>query len=69
MRRITTEEAQEFIPLKENFLDQSVRNAEYFTITPSKQGDGWEETDYECRWKRGSLTELKTLWNKEKETK
>jgi hypothetical protein len=46
MRRITTEEAQEFIPLKENFLDQSVKNAEYFTITPSKQGDGWEDVTY-----------------------
>ena len=32
----------------------------------TEQGDGWEETDYECRWKRGSLTELKTLWNKVK---
>ena len=46
MRRITIEEAQEFIPLKENFLDQSVKNAEYFTITPSKQGDGWEDVTY-----------------------
>ena len=30
----------------------------------TERGDGWEEVDYECHWKRGSLTELKTLWNK-----
>jgi hypothetical protein len=46
MKRITTEEAQEFIPLKENFLDQSVRNAEYFTITPAKKGNVWEDVTY-----------------------
>lgn len=39
---------------------------DYELTTPVKteRGDGWEETDYECRWKRGSLKELKTLWNK-----
>lgn len=56
MRRITTEEAQEFIPLKENFLDQSVRNAEYFTITPSKQGDGWEDVTYFTARKRNKFS-------------
>jgi hypothetical protein len=40
---------------------------DYELVDPvrTEPGDGWEELDYECRWKRGSLTELKQQWAKE----
>ena len=55
IKRITKEEALEFIPLKENFLDTSVKNAEYFTITPSEKGDGWEDVTYFTARKRNKF--------------
>ena len=53
MRRITVEEAQEFIPLKENYSDKSLDSAEYYTISPSLKGDGWENVTYYTARKRG----------------
>ena len=44
MERITVEQAKEFIPLKENYGNTEVDYAEYFTLTPSDMGDGWEHT-------------------------
>lgn len=46
MRRITSIEAQELIPLKENYQDTSVQSAAYYTITPSPRGEGWEKVTY-----------------------
>ena len=44
--RITTEEAKQFIPLKENYGNTEVENATYFTLTPSKTRKGWEDVTY-----------------------
>ena len=40
---------------------------DYELVDPvsTKPGDGWEELDYQCHWKRGSKTELKQHWVKE----
>ena len=46
MKRITAIEAQELIPLKENYQDTSVQSAAYYTITPSNRGEGWEDVTY-----------------------
>ena len=52
MERITTQEAEGFIPLSENYSDTQVKNASYFTISPSKKGDGWEDVTYFTAKKR-----------------
>jgi len=52
MKRITEQEAKQFIPLKENYNDTSLSAASYFTITPSEQGDGWEDVTYFTARKR-----------------
>ena len=52
MERITTQEAEGFIPLSENYSDTHVKNASYFTISPSKKGDGWEDVTYFTAKKR-----------------
>ena len=43
MRRITTEEAKQYIPCSEDFTSKSIEKAEFFTLTPSPKGDGWIE--------------------------
>ena len=52
MERITTLEAEGLIPLSENYSDTHVKNASYFTISPSKKGDGWEDVTYFTARKR-----------------
>ena len=52
MERITTLEAEGLIPLSENYSDTHVKNASYFTITPSKRGEGWEDVTYFTARKR-----------------
>jgi len=52
MERITTLEAEGLIPLSENYSDTHVKNASYFTISPSKKGDGWEDVTYFTAKKR-----------------
>jgi len=46
LTRITPEEAKQYIPLKENYGNTDLENAEYFTLTPSKRGGGWESVTY-----------------------
>jgi len=53
MKRLTTEEAANFIPLKQNFSDTSVSAAEYFTLSPSIKGDGWEDITYYTAREKG----------------
>ena len=53
MERITTQEAEQYIPLKENYSDQSLDSAAYYTLSPSPQGDGWESVTYYTARKRG----------------
>ena len=53
MERITVEEAKEFIPLKENYSDKSLDAAEYYTLSPSSMGDGWESVTYYTARKKG----------------
>ena len=43
MERITVKEAKKYISLKK---DEDIENASYYTITPSKDGDGWEDVKY-----------------------
>ena len=52
MERITTLEAEGLIPLSENYSDTHIKNASYFTISPSKKGDGWEDVTYFTAKKR-----------------
>jgi len=52
MRRISAKEAREYIPLKENYSDKSLEAAEYFTLTPSKSKEGWENVTYYTARKR-----------------
>ena len=46
MERITDEEAKEYISCKDDFTSDDVDNAEYFTLTPSLKGEGWEDVTY-----------------------
>tara|TARA_B110000977_G_scaffold73222_1_gene99094 strand:- start:35 stop:508 length:474 start_codon:yes stop_codon:yes gene_type:complete len=46
MERITAEEAKEYISCKDDFTSDDIDNAEYFTLTPSSKGDGWEDVTY-----------------------
>ena len=46
LTRITPKEAEEYIPLKENYGNTELEYAEFFTLTPSKMGDGWESVTY-----------------------
>ena len=46
LTRITLEEAKQLVPLKENYGNTGLENAEFFTITPSERGDGWEDVTY-----------------------
>tara|TARA_B110000046_G_scaffold168006_1_gene186086 strand:+ start:307 stop:771 length:465 start_codon:yes stop_codon:yes gene_type:complete len=51
MERLTIEQSKEYIPVKENYSDTSIEAAEYFTLTPAK--DGWENVTYYTAKKRG----------------
>ena len=53
MERITVQEAEQYIPLKENYSDQSLDSAAYYTLSPSPQGEGWESVTYYTARKRG----------------
>ena len=53
MERITIEQAKEFIALKENYGNTEIDYAEYFTLTPSDMGDGWESVTYFTAKKKG----------------
>jgi len=44
MKRITVEEAQQYIPLNEDFTGKTIQDCPFFTLTPS--GDGWEKVTY-----------------------
>jgi len=46
MKRITIEQAKHFIPCDDDFTSQGNENSEYFTLTPSPKGDGWEDVKY-----------------------
>jgi hypothetical protein len=50
MKKITPEEAKDFIPVKEYYgidkIKDRIKGAEYYTTTPSELGDGWEEITY-----------------------
>ena len=46
MERITAEEAKEYISCKDDFTSDNIDNAEYFTLTPSLKGEGWEDVTY-----------------------
>lgn len=46
MKRITVEEAKQYIPCSEDFTSKGIEKAKYFTLTPSKRGDGWEDVTY-----------------------
>ena len=51
MERLTVEQSKKYIPVKENYSDTSIEAAEYFTLTPAK--DGWENVTYYTAKKRG----------------
>lgn len=46
MKRITIEEAQKYISCKEDFNNDGLKNAAFFTLSPSPGGDGWEDVTY-----------------------
>ncbi len=46
MNKITIEEAKQFISCDDDFTSHGIENAEYFTLTPSSKGDGWEDITY-----------------------
>ena len=46
MQRINVEKAVQFIPCRDDFTSHGIENAEYFTLTPSPKGDGWEDVTY-----------------------
>ena len=46
MKRITVEEAEQFIPCEDDFTSKGIKNAQYFTLTPSDRGEGWETVTY-----------------------
>ena len=45
MKRITIEEAEQFVPLQ-NDMKSELDDAAYFTLTPSNKEDGWEDVSY-----------------------
>jgi len=53
MKRITTKKAKGLIPLRENYGNTGLENAEFFTLTPSEKGDGWEDVTYYTAKKYG----------------
>lgn len=53
MKRITVDEAKNFVPLKENYGNTDLEHAKHFTLTPSEKGDGWENVTYYTGKKHG----------------
>ena len=45
MERITSKEAEQFVPLK-NDMKSNLTDASYFTLTPSKRGKNWDDVTY-----------------------
>ena len=45
MKCITAKEAEQFVPLK-NDMKSDLGDASYFTFTPSKRGENWEDITY-----------------------
>ena len=45
MERITSKEAEQFVPLKRD-MKSNLENVSYFTLTPSKRGKNWEDVTY-----------------------
>ena len=45
MKRITSKEAEQFVPLK-NDMKSNLTDASYFTLTPSKRGKNWDDVTY-----------------------
>lgn len=46
MERITKGQAKQYISLKEDYTGKGLEAAAYFTLTPSKMGDDWEDVTY-----------------------
>ena len=46
MKRITLEEASQYIPLKDDFTNKTIQDCPFFTLTPSNRGEGWETVTY-----------------------
>ena len=44
MKRITIDEAQQYIPCEEDYTSKGIETAAFFTLTPSD--DGWEKVTY-----------------------
>ena len=57
MDRITLTQAKEFIPLSEDYSGKGIEVAEYFTLTPSEKGDGWEDVTYYTARKKGMFAD------------
>lgn len=57
MDRITTTQAKEYIPLSEDYSGKGIEVAEYFTLTPSEKGDGWEDVTYYTARKKGMFAD------------
>lgn len=46
MKRITVEEASQYIPLEDDFTNKTIQDCPFFTLTPSDKGDGWDKVTY-----------------------
>lgn len=57
MDRITPTQAKEYIPLSEDYSGKGIEVAEFFTLTPSEKGDGWEDVTYYTARKRGMFAD------------
>ena len=53
LTKISPKEAEKYIPLKENYGNTDLEYAKFFTLTPSKMGDGWESVTYYSAKKKG----------------
>lgn len=46
IKRITPDKAKQYISCENDFTAKDNENARYFTLTPSPEGDGWEDVTY-----------------------
>ena len=58
MKRITPEESKTLVPYTDDLING---NIEYFTITPSDEGDGWEDIHYFTSRKTNQYSNIS--WN------
>ena len=58
MKRITVEEAEMLVPYTDDLING---NIEYFTITPSDKGDGWEDVHYYTSRKTNKYSTVKVM--------